>query len=200
MKLLDRLRRSGRASQLRSGPGAAVFQSGFGRIVRFKAQGADFNHPWLMTLLSENSATFLPGAVNGVQAAIKGVPLSGNKKGETPVLRWSKLRLNADGMGWFCAEITCADLGKKDRTPWSVTKVEIVQVADPDTDNGEAGSMLNASGGARPLSDFRARWPVAMIQEYSEGSRELFQIVYFNLTHRVGLKADGVSAARHFFF
>jgi hypothetical protein len=81
-----------------------------------------------------------------------------------------------------------------------VLTAEMVQVADPNTDSGkDDGTFHMAAGGAKPLSGNRARWPVAMLQ-LRNGSLDVFQVVHFNLTHRVALQKDGKSAQRHFFF
>ncbi|MEA3210987.1 MAG: hypothetical protein QOE70_4044 [Chthoniobacter sp.] len=207
MNPVARLLRTGRASRLSAGPGSSVFETPLGRIVRFGSQGADFSHPWL-AVLSGSAALFLPGSVNQVQATIKGVPLDGSSKPPVaaPSLTWGKLSLTADGIGYLCAEITLrtpAEALKVSQEAWSVVKVEMVQVADPDTDLGQSGGVLNTSGAARPLTikgEHRARWPVAMIQQRADGAVELFQIVYFNLTHRAALRADGKGVARHFFY
>ena len=63
-KILRHLRGLERA-KLRSGPGARIFESGFGRIVRFNGAGADFNHPWLATITGEFTADDLLGVIFG---------------------------------------------------------------------------------------------------------------------------------------
>lgn len=205
MNLLGRFLRAERAGRLSSGVGASMLQSSFGRIVRFNSPPADFGHPWLATLRGDAAADFLPGFINHVPAAIEGVPLAGsiNPVKPPPVLEWQKLQLNSDGIGYLCAEITCLDAAtaeKSSRAAFSIVKVEMVQVADPDTDDGAQGAVLNTSGAARPLSGNRARWPVAMLQRRGDGRVDLFQIVHFDLTHRMALKADGRTPARHFFY
>ncbi|MGB8167731.1 MAG: hypothetical protein WCF18_09600 [Chthoniobacteraceae bacterium] len=201
MSLLDRFKRSERASDLHTGPGASVFKSAFGRMVRFRPTLASFDHPWLATLDGDSGATFLQGMVNGKKAMIAGIPLDGGPKQKVPVLRWKNLQLDADGLGWLCVEVTCSGPDDKGHTPWSVLAAEMVQVGDPNTDDGKPDGIFHmAAGGAKPLKGNRARWPVAMIQRREGGSLDLFQIVHFNLTHRVALQKDGKSAQRHFFF
>ncbi len=104
-------------------------------------------------------------------------------------------------------EVTCVGVNEKGesleegKTPWSILKAEMVQVGEPHTNDGKPDGIFHmADGAARALSENRARWPVAMIAQREGGSLDLFQIVHFNLTHRVALKKDGKSAERHFFF
>jgi hypothetical protein len=92
-------------------------------------------------------------------------------------------------------EITC-----EPKEQWAVKKAEIVQVADPDTREGEPSEGLNTLGAAKPLPDNRARHPLAMIRERKGGRLELFQITFFDLQHRVALTADQKTAQRHFFW
>lgn len=206
--LLDQLRRSERATDMHPGHGASIFKSSFGRIVRFnRSASTSFEHPWLASLAGAQSAEFLPGLVNNVQATIQGVPLDGGKKQKVPTLRWRELKLDGDGIGYFCVEVTCVGVDEKGKslekgkTPWSILKAEMVQVADPNTDDGKPDGIFHmGDGGAKPLSDNRARWPIAMIADRGRGQLDLFQIVHFNLTHRVAFKKDGKNPARHFFF
>jgi hypothetical protein len=200
VNLRDLLHRSERESDLRAGPSVGVFRSPFGRIVRFRRGQASFEHPWLATLDGNKGATFLQGLVNGKKATIGGIPLDGGPKHRVPQLRWKDLLLDADGIGWLCVEVTCSAPDDKAHTPWSVLSAEMVQVGDPNTNNGRPDGVFHmAAGGAKPLSGHRARWPVAMLQQRRD-SLDLFQVVHFNLTHRVALQKDGKSAQRHFFF
>ena len=83
---------------------------------------------------------------------------------------------------------------------WSVEKVEVVQVADPNTPDGELGDSPGGNGGAVALPGRRARHPLAMLRERKDGRLDLFQITFFDLQHRAALGADRKSAARHFFW
>lgn len=168
----------------------------FGSVVRFNAGNLDFSHPWAADLVDKTGVTLLPGSINTIPAKIKGVPLGGTDQKAVPQLSWGdKPLLTADGIGYICAEVTCDP-----KADWSVTAIEIVQVADPNSEDGKPGVISNASGAAFPLSKNRARWPLAMLQQRKGGQIELFQVTFFNLTHRVKLKTDGVSASRHFFW
>ena len=184
-----------RRSRLYAGPGARIYQSAFGSRVRFNAAPADFSHPWLAELAGNGAARLLPGFINQVPGAIKGVPLAGTEKKPVPTLTWAALKLTDDGIGYLAAEVTCD--AKHD---FAVTGVEIVQVADPDTEDGTPGKLQNSSGGAMPLSKDRARGPLAMLQQRSSGQVDVFQITFFNLTHRVKMAADGKTVSRHFFW
>ena len=184
-----------RRHRVSSGPGVRLHRTAFGTGVRFHGGPADFSHPWLAEMAGANAAVFLPGTVNRVRATIKGVPLAGLDGKAPPQLEWDTLALNADGIGWFCAEVTCDPAHD-----FAVTACEIVQVADPDTDDGKPGRRLNATGGAFALSKNRARWPLAMLQRRANGLVEVFQVTFFDLTHRVKLAANGRRAARHFFW
>lgn len=186
-------------NELTAGPGASVHSTPFGRIVRARRTGSAFNSPWFATILGDEEVGFRQGTVNGLRATIGGIPLEGDEKREPPTLKLPSIHWNKDGLGWLCVEVTFRDPKTRDATPWAVLKAEMVQVADPDAeDPAKPGSPFKV-GGARPLLRFRARWPIAMLQQDGD-SFDLFQITHFNLTHRVALKADGVSAARHFFY
>jgi len=183
-------------SRIYTGQGARLsMHTSFGHMLRFTGSPADFTHPWLAQLAGANSATFLNGTINGVQAKIKGVPLEGDDKNTQPVLKWDKISLTDEGIGYLCAEITADP-----KLNYAISKIEMVQVADPDTDDGKPGKKTNASGGQLPISDNRARMPVAMIVQRSSGLLEIFQIIFFAAQHRAQLKADGVNVARHFFW
>lgn len=190
---------------LRAGTGLSMMKGSFGAMMRVKDAGATFEHAWQPTLLSGQAATFLPGTVNNVAATIGGVPLS-----EAPRLTWDQLKLTPDNTGFFAVEVTLLDpvaadreavlTGQPKREAWSVLKVEIVQVADPDSENGEFTGALNTTGAALPLTNNRARWPIAWIERRGNGSIDVFPIVHFPLIHRVALRSDGVTPARHFFY
>ena len=201
MRLIDRLRRADRSGRLTAGPGALVHSTPYGRVLRAKRSGSDFDHPWRTTLLGEDSAIFQQGTVNGLRATIKGVPLAGDAKNDQPELALPQIRWNNDGLAWFCVECTFQDPSVKGASgsPWAILKAEMVQVADPDEEDPSTSGKPFKIGGARPLTKFRARWPIAMLQQ-NEAGIDLFQIAHFNLTHRVGFRADGINAARHFFF
>jgi hypothetical protein len=160
--------------------------------------GADFSHPWQPSL-SGIEAAFLPGMVNRVAAKIGGVELDGGSGGEPPVLDLSRPLLDADGRGWFCAEVT-VDPEKE----WGIAGVEMVQVADPDTDDGLPGRGINAIGGAKPLASergagTRARHPVAMLRRRADGSLEVFEIAFFDLQMRIAFATDH-TPQRYFFY
>ena len=75
-----------------------------------------------------------------------------------------------------------------------------LQVADPNTPDGEASESHGGSGGAVALPGGRARHPLAMLRERKDGKLDLFQITFFDLQHRVALGTDYKSATRHFFW
>ena len=137
-----------------------------------------------------SEATFLPATINRIPATIKGVKLNSPT---VPVLDLSKPVFDADGRGWIAAEVTC-DPAKE----WGVVSVEMVQVADPDTDDGLPGTGYNAIGGAKPLSGNRARHPVAMLRRRADGSVDVFDQEYFNLQMRIAFAAD--KTPQRFFF
>lgn len=195
--LMTQMAAAVRSCRILRGTGTRPIEMPDGTIINCAAGGQTFAHPWQPSMLGESAATFLPGTVNRVPATIKGVPLDGDaKKGAPPPrLSWSALKLDADGVGYFCAEITCDP--KQD---WAVLKVEIVQVADPDTPDGSPGRHANASGAAVPLPGNRARQPLAMLRRQKGGRLDVHDITFFDLQHRVHLSADGKGAGRHFFW
>ena len=132
--------------------------------------------------------------MNRVDAKIKDVPLAGTDDQPPPVLKFGQPMLDDEGRGYICVEVTCRE---KD---WSVEKVEVVQVADPNTDDGEQGEGTGGSGGAVALPGRRARYPLAMLRERKDGKLDLYQITFFDLQHRPALGTDRKTATRHFFW
>jgi hypothetical protein len=188
--------RMGRANKIRFGVGSRTRVTPFGTTVSFDSEPADFSHPWQTSLAGDRSVSIRPGTINRVAAKIKGVPLAGDKDNPPPVLRWSPLQLDAERRGFICAEVTL-DPAKF----FEVKSVEMVQVADPDTDDGAAGREPNRQGGARPLSGFRARHPVAMLREREGDARlDVYQIAFFDVQHRVQQRAGTGFILRHFFW
>ena len=182
-----------RGCRLIAGDGVRLREMPDGTIITFDGDGADFVHPFQVSLVGTEGASIRPGTVNRVDAKIKGVPLAGSDREPPPVLKFGKLQLDQDGRGYICVEVTC----EKD---WSVEKVEVVQVADPNTDAGEASGSHGGSGGSVALPGRRARYPLAMLRERKDKKLDLYQITFFDLQHRPALATDRKTAARHFFW
>lgn len=195
--LVKRLIDTQKSQDFRTGPGMAERLTPFGRVLRTKPVVVDFSHPWLVTLQGTEGATLLPGTINKVPATILGVPLAGDpdKNQDVPTLQWGKPMLDSDGVGYICAEVTCAP-----KTPFGITTLEIVQVANPDTEDGSPGDIVNPTGGAMPLKNFRSRWPLARLEQRQDGRLDLFQIEMANLKQAIAFEADGVTPYRHFFW
>ena len=186
-----------RACRLIAGAGVRLREMPEGTIVTFDGGGADFVHPFQVSLVGAEAAAIRPGTVNGVDAKIKEVPLAGSDAGRAkppPVLRFGKPMLDDEGRGYICVEVTCRE---KD---WSVEKIEVVQVANPNTDDGAAGGGTGGNGGAVALPGRRARHPLAMLRERKDGQLDLYQITFFDLQHRPALAPDRKTATRHFFW
>jgi hypothetical protein len=193
--LWNQLSAAVRACRVIAGDGVRTRETPDGTIINFDGESERFVHPWLVTLIGRESATIRPGTVNRVEGTIKSVPLAGDGTKPPPALKFGQLRLDGERRGWICVEITC-----EPKEQWAIKKAEIVQVADPDTPDGEAGDELNTLGAAKPLPENRARHPLAMIRERKSGRLDLFQITFFDLQHRVALTADQKTAQRHFFW
>ena len=133
-----------RACRIIAGDGVRLREMPDGTILTFDPSGADFVHPFQVALIGTDAASIRPGTVNRVDANIKDVPLAGKAGEAPPVLKFGQPMLDDEGRGYICVEVTCRE---KD---WSVDKVELVQVADPNTDDGEAGSISSAN--VRPTS------------------------------------------------
>jgi hypothetical protein len=187
----------GRSNRLHFGHGARVRWTPMGVLVNFDLEPTVFGHPWQTELASERSVRISPGTINNVDAKIEGVQLSGGDAGQAPpVLKWTRPLLDEEGRGFICAEIT-VDPTKG----FEIQSVEMVQVADPETDDGKpAKEAPNRQGGARPLSGFRARHPVAMLRTRGDGRLEVFQVAHFNLQHRVQQREGTTHILRHFFW
>ena len=183
-----------RACRLIAGDGVRLREMPDGTIITFDGDCAEFVHPFQVSLSGNNAATIRPGTVNRVDAKIKGVSLAGTERVPPPLLKFGRPMLDAEGRGYICVEVTCRE---KD---WSVEKVEVVQVADPNTNDGEASDSHGGSGGAVALPGRRARYPLAMLRERKDKKLDLYQITFFDLQHRPALNTDRKSAARHFFW
>ena len=182
-----------RACRIIAGDGVRLREMPDGTIITFDGDGADFVHPFQVSLIGTEAASIRPGTVNRVDAKIKDVPLAGKDGEAPPVLKFGTPMLDDEGRGYICVEVTCRE---KD---WSVEKVEVVQVADPNTDDGEAGEGHGSTGSVALLGR-RARYPLAMLRERKDKKLDLYQITFFDLQHRAALGTDRKSATRHFFW
>jgi hypothetical protein len=185
------MRAIGRALRLIAGPGISIFSTPDGTTVSVNGGAGAWIHSFKVSLL-RSGANIRPGTINGVPAAVGGVPLDDPAP---PRLEWSEPKLNADGRGWIAAEVTC----DKD---WAVVAVEIVQVADLDSIDGNApmpgAGGPSTIGGSPGLPGRKARHPLAMLVQRESGLIVCFQITHFPLQHRA--QARGGAVARHFFW
>ena len=183
-----------RACRIIAGDGVRLREMPDGTIITFDDDGADFAHPLQVSLVGTQAASIRPGTVNRVDAKINSVPLAGTERVPPPLLKFGRPMLDAEGRGYICVEVTCRE------QDWSVEKVEVVQVADPNTDDGEASDSHGGSGGAVALPGRRTRYPLAMLRQRKGGKLDLYQITFFDLQHRAALGPDRKSATRHFFW
>lgn len=181
-----------RGNRLIAGNGVRLREMPDGTIITFDG-GADFVHPFQVSIIGTEAASIRPGTVNKVDAKIKDVPLAGEDGEAPPVLKFGQPMLDDEGRGYICVEVTCRE---KD---WSVEKVEVVQVADPNTDDGEPGEGTGG-GSAVALPERRTRYPLAMLRERKDKKLDLYQITFFDLQHRAALGTDRKTATRHFFW
>jgi hypothetical protein len=195
--------RAVQALKLIAGPGVRLRETGSGTIISFEGGDATFLHPFRVSM-SGVEARVRPGRVNTVMPTYKDIPLDGGEKhDEVPPIDLSKLKKDKEGKAWIALTVQCS---KKD---WSVEKAYIEQVADLSSESGDAPYEPGTKdpgitgppslGGIAGFSERRARHPLALIREYEDGSRALFQISFFNLNHRVVAK-DKTDVARHFFY
>lgn len=189
-QLVRQLRDAIVATQIRPGANVRVSETRDGTIVDFTGGSAGFIGAFFVSLAGENSVSILPGTINGVPATIKGKPLDDQP---APVLEWRRLKVDREGRGWIAAEITCDP-----ENAWAVKTVEMVQVADLNTDDGEPGLVASSSGEARTLTGNRARRGVAMLRQRPDGRLDVYQIAYFSLQHRIAPRTGG--PPRHFFW
>jgi hypothetical protein len=164
-----------------------------GTIVDFIAQDADYLCAWQVTLRGSGKASIRPGTINGKPATIGEVALDDEP---APVLDFGQPDLDSKGRGYICAEVTC-DPDKQ----FAIQTVEIVQVADPDSDDGSPSDTPHMGGAARAFGKMgaQARHPLAMLRLRKSGRLVVEQITCFPLQHRVALAKDGKTATRHFF-
>jgi len=194
--LFDQMRRAIRAARLIAGKGVRLRVTPSGTVISFE-QSRPFSHPWRVAHEGTTAARIEVGSINSVPATISGKPLNGGKESAPPpVLKWSRTKLDDDGRGYIAAECTFDPA-----QAWRVAQVEIVQVADCDTDDGSPSPGLpNTSGGALPLTGGRARYPLAMLRERKSGALDVFQIAFISCSHRVKFAADQTTPSRHFFY
>jgi hypothetical protein len=183
-----------RACRLIAGDGVRLREMPDGTIITFDGDGTEFVHPFQVSLIGTEAASIRPGTVNKVVAKIKDVPLAGTDDQPPPVLKFGQPMLDEEGRGYICVEVTCRE---KD---WSVEKVEVVQVADPNTDDGEAGEGVAGTTASVALPGRRTRYPLAMLRERKDKKLDLYQITFFDLQHRAALGTDRKTATRHFFW
>ena len=155
-----------------------------------------YSHAFKVSL-TEHGASITPGTVNGIEPVIGGVLLSGDEAGENiPELRWKKPALDAKRRGYIALEAIC------DRE-WKIVQgdLTVVQVAYYDSLDGKAppdgSGGIAAAGGIPGLPGRRVRYPIARLIQRKSGELEVFQIVKFDVTHRV--QARTADIARHFF-
>lgn len=194
--LFEQMRRAIYACRLIAGENVRLVTTPSGTVISF-INSFPVSCAWQVSLQGSTAATLRPGSINKIEATIKGTPLDGGEDGKpAPVLEFGKPKLSKEGRGYICAEITCDP-----DDDWNILTVEIVQVADPDTEDGSASDGLpNASGGSAPLSGNRSRHPLAMLLKRKDGRLDVEQFTCFDLQHRVRLAADQKSASRHFFW
>lgn len=195
--------RAVRALRLISGFGVRLREMPDGTFINFDGSQQIFDHPWRCTLQGGTACRVNPGLVNKVMVSIKGIPLTGDEEHAAPTLEFKDgVRLDAEGKGWIAIEVTCSE---KD---WSLAPkgVEIVQVADLNTEDGnapkDAAASLSNPGGAPNIRGRRARHPIAMLKKLPSTGLKLRQVTFFNQTHRVRTddKDPKADAGRHFFF
>lgn len=182
-----------RACRVIAGAAVRTRETPDGTIVDFLGgDGGSFVGAWFVSMRSGEEFAIRPGTINRVMARIKDRPLDDDP---APTLKVPRLQLDRDGRGYIAAEVTVDP-----KKAFAVLKVEMVQCADPDTDDGEPGAAPNAVGAQRPLAENRARFPVAMLRRRKGGRLDLYQLAFFDLQHRLALTRDGQAAARHFFW
>ena len=160
-----------RAGRLIAGDGVRLREMPDGTIITFDSDGAEFVHPFQVSLSGTEAVTIRPGTVNRVDAKIKDVPLAGTDDHPPPLLKFGQPMLDDEGRGYICVEVTCRE---KD---WSVEKVEVVQVADPNTDDGEAGEGHSGTTASVALPGRRAPCSDSLVEKGSHCRREPEKLV-----------------------
>jgi len=179
--------------QLKSGTNCRLKPTGRGTIIDFVQQPQSFSGYWQVTLRGGTQAMVRPGTVNKVPATIDGVDLATRP---APLLQFEQLELDEQDRGYIALHVRC------DAESYAILSAEIVQVADPDTDDGRATSTPYTGGAARAFGEggLQARHPLAMLRRRADGSVAVFQMTHFPLQHRLAFGKDGKTAVRHFFY
>jgi hypothetical protein len=139
------------ACRLIAGDGVRPREMPNGTIITFDGVSAEFVHPFQVSLIGTEAASIRPGTVNKMDAKIKDVPLAGKGGEASPVLKIETPVLDDEGHGCICVEAT------RREEDWSVEKVEVAQVADPNTDDGESGEGHSGSTASVALPERRTR-------------------------------------------
>lgn len=191
-----------RAMRLIAGWNVRLTETPSGTLINFVASAQIFDHPFRGKLQGINTVFSNYGTINNIPCTIKDsktglqTPLDIKNGSGSPILRWEKLLLDGKGYGWIAAEVTCDE-------DWHITGVEIVQVADLESEDGKAkldGTVTQPSGGGvKGISKRRARWGLMVIfQDPKTTELTLWQNTFANLKHRVRVDIDGKSY--HFFY
>lgn len=180
-----------RANRLRQGPNIRLRYTPDGTVIRVDAVPPKFIHPFLATITG-NSATVVPGTVNGAPVLIDNVPLDNDP---APVLKWGKLSVDDDGRGFIALELACDAQWKMD--PKTLT---LVQVADWRTADGQSADTPSLHQEAPSLTGRRTRWPIATFRKRQSGAIDVFPIAMAPLIHQAKPKTLAADTARHFFY
>jgi hypothetical protein len=189
-QLVRQMREAVLATRIRPGAHVRASETREGTILDFDGGGGAFIGAFFVSLSGDNAVAIQPGTINGIPATIKGKALDDEP---APLLEWRRLKVDSEGRGWIAAEITCDP-----EAGWAVESVEMVQVADLNTDDGAPGLVTSSSGEARTLEGNRGRFAVAMLRQRADGRLDVYQIAYHSLRHRVAFRTAG--PPRHFFW
>ena len=93
-----------RACRLIAGDGVRLREMPDGTIITFDGDGAEFVHPFQVSLIGNEAASIRPGTVNKVDARIKDVPLVGKEGEAPPVLKFGQPTVQTGLMQPLCKE------------------------------------------------------------------------------------------------
>lgn len=182
-----------------------------GTVINFDGDDVSFIGPFHVSLQSTEkdgpgAAVVTPGFID--TSVMPTTTVDGNDVSldddSDPIFGWQVTRVGADGRGYVALE---CELDEKDD---SIVAAYLVQVADLNTDDGDAdpNSTIKDQGGTVQLGPAskngkpRVRWPIAIIRLSGTGDFSCYQYVSSNLQHRSGPASSGTTSAprRHFFY
>lgn len=178
------------------GPEVRLFKGPVATVISFDASGTSWDHPFKPTL-SVDLVTLAKGTVEGFEATIGGVPISGDaaNKIKQPTLKLTADKMNTSSLtSWIALEVTAnatgqltADAKGKLAQGQSVAVTHVAAI----TNNQAATSASGVAVGMAAL---------ALVTWADKKPTGIFPIIHHNLNYARTFPNEAQGAARHFFW